>query len=288
MRLATTIRGFLPVMALAVSAWTSAVPASADESQEKPDGRKAAAAPVPCGNAAALVTAVTNANSAPGGGTVALATGCVYTLVSVAATGSNGPDGLPVITGNVTISGTQSTIRRDPSAPDFRIAEVAPGGHLTVGGVTVSGGRATTATVGTDGGGILDRGTLTMSRATVTDNTASNIGGGITVAPGGKATLSSVNLTQNMARDGGGIHVNASATLIYGVGTISGNVADSTGGGVDELRNDGAERHHDPGQSNDRLRGRRCPRRGREPHHQRRPDHGKYRGKPRRRCLEFR
>ncbi|MBO3680248.1 hypothetical protein [Streptomyces sp. NEAU-YJ-81] len=79
---------------------------------------------------------------AASGGTVSLAAGGVYTLSSVAATGANGPDGLPVITGNVTLTGTGATIRRSPSAPDFRIAEIAPGGQLTVSGVTLSGGRA--------------------------------------------------------------------------------------------------------------------------------------------------
>lgn len=231
-RLSTSLRGFVPVIALAASAWSSAVPASADDHQTKPEGKKSAAIPVPCGDAAALVTAVSNANSAPGGGTVALATGCVYTLTSAAATGSDGPAGLPVITGTVTITGTRSTITRSPQAPDFRIAEVASGGSLTVGGVTVSGGRATTPPTGTDGGGILTLGTLNMAWATVTDNTASNNGGGIAVAPGGTTTLSLTKVAGNTAGDGGGIHVSTSARLTSNAGTISGNVASSTGGGL--------------------------------------------------------
>ncbi|MET7903170.1 hypothetical protein [Streptomyces sp. NPDC005336] len=118
-------------------------------------------APVPCGDSAALVAAVAAANGEPSGGTVVLATGCGYTLGSAAATGANGPDGLPIISGDVTITGTQATIRRSASATDFRIAEVAAGGKLTVKGVTLSDGRATSG-AGTDGGGILDLGTLRL------------------------------------------------------------------------------------------------------------------------------
>ncbi|MBI0383177.1 right-handed parallel beta-helix repeat-containing protein, partial [Streptomyces albiflaviniger] len=97
MRLATTIRGLIPVMALAVSAWAVSAPASAEgKGGDGKEGEKAA--PVPCGDTAALVNAVSEANSSPSGGSVALTTGCVYTLGSAAFTGANGADGLPLIT----------------------------------------------------------------------------------------------------------------------------------------------------------------------------------------------
>ncbi|MYU19511.1 right-handed parallel beta-helix repeat-containing protein [Streptomyces sp. SID8361] len=230
MRLATTIRGLIPVMALAVSAWAVSAPASAEgkgDAGEK--GEKAA--PVPCGDTAALIAAVSEANSSPTGGSVALTTGCVYTLGAAAFTGPNGADGLPLITRDVTISGTQATIRRSASAADFRIAEVAPGGSLTLNGVTFSGGRAISGS-GTDGGGILDQGTLRLIQSTVTGNTASNVGGGIEVASGGSAVLSGTDVTQNSAGDGGGIHIGTSATLSASGGNISDNTADSSGGGV--------------------------------------------------------
>ncbi|WP_421107362.1 right-handed parallel beta-helix repeat-containing protein [Streptomyces sp. NEAU-S77] len=224
MRLVTTIRGTLPVMVLALLAWGASAPASAEGGGTRAGGDDAPTAFVPCGDAAALVTAV--GQVAASGGTVALAAGCAYTLTSVAATGANGADGLPVITGNVAIVGTGSTIRRSASAPDFRIAEVAPGGRLSVSGVTLSGGRAV------DGAGILDAGDLTLQRSAVTTSVASGVGGGVQVAPGATATFSLSHLSGNSANDGGGVHVGTGASLTVNSSTLSDNTADSTGGAI--------------------------------------------------------
>ena len=224
MRLVTTIRGTLPVMVLALLAWGAAAPAWAEGGGTRAGGDDAPLATVPCGDAAALVTAV--GQVAASGGTVSLATGCVYTLTSVEAMGANGPDGLPIITGNVTIAGTGATIRRSASAPDFRIAEVAPSGRLTVSGVTFSGGRAV------DGAGILDAGALTLQQSAVTTSTASGIGGGLQVAPGATATISLSHLSGNTANDGGGVHVGTGASLTANSSTFSDNTADSTGGAI--------------------------------------------------------
>lgn len=230
MRLVTTIRGTLPVMVLALLAWGASAPASAEGGGEgtRAGGGDSPQATVPCGDAAALVTAVSQAAA---GGSVVLAAGCVYTLTSVAATGAGGPDGLPVITGDVTITGTGATIRRSASAPDFRIAEVAPGGRLTVSGVTLSGGRAA------DGAGILDAGALTLIQSAVTTNAASGIGGGVQVAPGATATFSQSTISGNTAGDGGGVHVGTGASLIANSNTFSDNTAQSTGGGLANFGN---------------------------------------------------
>ncbi|RNG23120.1 right-handed parallel beta-helix repeat-containing protein [Streptomyces botrytidirepellens] len=227
MRLATTIRGFIPVVLLAVSAWAVSVPASAaEESKGRAGGEGSSQASVPCGDAAALVSAVSDAVNA-GGGTVALTAGCTYTLTAPAVTpGTNGPDGLPVITGNVTITGLGATIRRSAAAADFRLVEVAQGGRLTLYGVTLENGKAT------DGGGILDLGTLSLVRTTVSGNTASGVGGGIEVGDGANATLNTSQVTGNTGGDGGGIHVSPGATLTVASGTISDNTATNTGGGI--------------------------------------------------------
>ncbi|EFL24370.1 conserved hypothetical protein [Streptomyces himastatinicus ATCC 53653] len=224
MRLVTTIRGTLPVMVLALLAWGAAAPASAEGGATRAGGDDASLATVPCGDAAALVAAV--GQVAASGGTVSLAPGCVYTLTSVAATGANGPDGLPIITGGVTITGTGATIVRSASAPDFRIAEVASGGSLTVSGVTLSGGRAA------DGAGILDAGALRLQRSAVTTSVASGTGGGVEVAPGAAATFSLSHLSGNSANDGGGVHVGTGASLTANSSTFSDNTADSTGGAI--------------------------------------------------------
>ncbi|WP_234356723.1 right-handed parallel beta-helix repeat-containing protein [Streptomyces sp. NBRC 110028] len=213
-------------MTLAVSAWAFSAPAGAAEGRGGGGGEEPALSVVPCGDTAALVAAVTTANNTAGGGTVSLATGCVYTLASAAETGSNGPDGLPVITGKVTISGTGATIRRSASALDFRIAEVAPGGRLTVSGVTLSGGRAVV------GGGILDLGALTLAQSAATTNAASSVGGGIEVGSGATATLGSSHVSGNTANDGGGVHVSTGGSLAANSSTFSDNTADSTGGAI--------------------------------------------------------
>ncbi|MGW2330594.1 right-handed parallel beta-helix repeat-containing protein [Streptomyces sp. NPDC001700] len=223
MRLVTTIRGTLPVMVLALLAWGASAPASAEGGGTRAGGEASPQATVPCGDSAALVTAV---GQAAAGGTVVLAAGCVYTLTSVAATGANGPDGLPIITGNVTITGTGATIRRSASAPDFRIAEVASGGRLTVSGVTLSGGRAV------DGAGILDQGSLTLQQSAVTANVASGIGGGVQVAPGATAAFSLSHLSGNTANDGGGVHVGTGGSLTANSTTFADNTGESTGGAV--------------------------------------------------------
>ena len=55
-----------------------------------------------------------------------------------------GPNGLPVITSEITISGNilNSTIARDTNAPEFRILAVGATGNLTLFGTAVSGGVA--------------------------------------------------------------------------------------------------------------------------------------------------
>ncbi|WP_257231813.1 right-handed parallel beta-helix repeat-containing protein [Streptomyces sp. Rer75] len=149
----------------------------------------------------------------------------------MAATGTGGADGLPVITGNVTIAGAGSTIRRSASAPNFRIAEIAPGGRLTVSGVTFSGGQAV------DGAGILDLGALVLYQSAVTTNVATGIGGGIEAGPGATATLLSSHVSGNTAGDGGGMHVGTGASLTVNNSTFSDNTADSTGGAIANFGN---------------------------------------------------
>ena len=90
---------------------------------------------VRCNDIAGLKNAINQANT--NGGRITLASHCTYTL----STPDNPDDGLPEITGNVTISGRDTTIRRASNATqDFRIFHVAAGGKLTLNSLTVSGG----------------------------------------------------------------------------------------------------------------------------------------------------
>lgn len=79
------------------------------------------------------------------------------------------------------------------------------------------------------GGGIHSEGSLTMNDGAVTNNTASNSGGGIHNT--GYATLNNVNIEENTAiNSGGGIFADqGSARLIMKGGTISKNTADGPG-----------------------------------------------------------
>lgn len=94
--------------------------------------------------------------------------------------------GLPIIKSIITINGNGATIRRDSTAPDFRILAVAPTGTLTLNATTIKGGyfddNYTYGGIG--GAGILNKGQLTINNSTVAENEShgeygSYYGGGI-------------------------------------------------------------------------------------------------------------
>ena len=187
---------------------------------------------VPC-STASLISEINTANKA-GSGTLLLASQCTYLL-----TGSNGvgrgPDGLPVITGNIAIiGGTSTTIARSALAAPFRIVEVAAGAVLGLRNVFVIGGNAD-ATVPTNdtGGGILNsRGTVALDHVTLSGNTAdsgaglSNDSGRVDVTN----TLIQSNTTRPGGGGGGGIYNDGSLTIEYSI--LRTNHANTTGGGV--------------------------------------------------------
>jgi hypothetical protein len=161
-----------------------------------------------------LVDAITSANSnestggcpagsAPGddgADTIVLPTNSVQTLTAVNSN-FNGPNGLPVITSEITIQGNGSIIRRDPGAAEFRILYVAiGGGNLTLDKITVSKGSLSSQC----GGGIENSGTLTIIASTIESNTAS-CGGGLRVSGSasgdGVTTLTNSTVSGNFAKE---------------------------------------------------------------------------------------
>lgn len=109
---------------------------------------------VPCsgsgGGASGLITAIETANSTPGASTINLTPGCVYRLTTQYAGQSQ--NGLPPVTGTLTINGYGATIERRQisGTPGFRIFAVAsytgfPNvfGDLTLNTVTLKGGQVT-------------------------------------------------------------------------------------------------------------------------------------------------
>jgi hypothetical protein len=162
-------------------------------------------------DAEALVTAFQLAQI-PEVTTLNLASGCTYTLTEVDNL-TDGPNGLPSITGALTVEGNGATIERDlgETAAYFRIMHVAVAGDLTLRELTVRGGFVDDEL---GGGGILNRGTLTLEYSAVRSNVVMyGIGGGISNAEG-VVTLRYSNIEENGVRgNGGGIANSGSMTL---------------------------------------------------------------------------
>lgn len=189
------------------------------------------AAPIACTNAA-LISAISSANS--GGGTITLPAGCTYALTSV-NNSTDGNNGLPVITGNVTIAGSGATISRSTvsGTSTFRIFNVASGGALTLNSVAINNGVADGAVYG--GGGVFSRGTVTVTGSSFTNNIAivnSGTGGGGINAHHGTLTVTNSTFTGNQGATGGGIEDEFTATVTNS--TFINNAATGyDGGGFD-------------------------------------------------------
>jgi hypothetical protein len=177
---------------------------------------------VPC-SATALVTAIQQASSLRSAA-LRLSAGCNYVLTRSVS----GGDGLPAVTGNLTIAGGPgTTISRSSSAGAFRILEVAAGARLTLASVTVTGGAVPTS----QGGGILDEGSVTLRNVRLTGNTALS-GGGLFVDTGANAAIRFSELSGNDATGDGGAVLNV-GDLAVDHSRLAGNTAGAgDGGGV--------------------------------------------------------
>jgi hypothetical protein len=184
----------------------------------------------------ALVAAINAANAAHGGNVV-LTPGCTYTLTTSHATGAHGPDGLPIITSVITLTGNNNVITRSGAlgTPAFRIAEVSNTGNLTLKSVTLNNGRALGA-----GGGILNFGAVTLTGSALTNNTASGTGGGLSNADvpapgtGTAATFTSSTVSGNTASgNGGGLYNGLRGTLTTTSSSVRANRSSvARGGGI--------------------------------------------------------
>ncbi len=190
----------------------------------------AMAAAIPC-TVAGLTAAITTANGTPGGGTVTLPSGCVYTLTAT-NNSTDGGTGLPVITGKVTLQGNGATITRSTASgtPAFRVFDVATAGSLTLTSLTLSNGLANNGVQG--GGAIFNHGTLSVTGSTFTGNsspaTSGTSGGGIDSS--GTLTVTTSTFTGNTAQEGGGIFNQKTATVTNS--TFTNNKATIYGGGA--------------------------------------------------------
>jgi hypothetical protein len=212
-----------------------------------PAAAQAITIPVACASGEnALVAAVNSANSTSAADTLALAGGCTYTLTSGHGNAGNGPTGLPIITTPIEMIGP-ATITRSPGLlgdvlNPFRIAEVSNTGKLTLTtAVTLSNGRAASGPLGLvseNGGGILNRGAVTLTSSTLINNVATGIGGGLanTDTPSGTApaaTFTTSRVSGNRATDnGGGIYNGLRGTLTVTSTPINGGNRGARGGGI--------------------------------------------------------
>ena len=182
---------------------------------------------VRCNDITGLVNAINQANVS--GGRITLASHCTYTLTAP----NNADDGLPEITGNVTITGRDTTIRRAPNATqDFRIFHVVSGGILTLKSLTVSGGSLAAL----NGGGALnEQGTLNLNRSVIKGNHAF-MGGGLT-SDGGQLNLDRTTVERNTATEwGGGVFNTGTSTMTMKGGALLKNRAvNNNGGGLENI-----------------------------------------------------
>ena len=115
------------------------------------------------------------------------------------------------------------TVRRDRGT--FRIVEIYTGVTATISGMTLANGEAF------NGGGIRNSGTLAITHATVSGNSASDSGGGITNS--GTLTITHSTVSGNLANEFGGGGIDNSGALTITHGTVSGNSSDTfSGGGI--------------------------------------------------------
>jgi hypothetical protein len=181
------------------------------------------------GDVACLIAAMNTANANREENTLTLEAG-IYPLTAV-DNDTDGPNGLPSITGTLTLmgAGVESTvIEREGSAPFFRLAHVAAAGTLTLEGLTLRGGSIGP---GHPGGGLLNNGgAVVLTRTILTGNAAA--GGGGIANRGGTVLLAQTLIARNEAlspTSGGGL-LNT-GTLILSDTTLANNRAD-TGGGL--------------------------------------------------------
>ncbi|HEX6449155.1 MAG TPA: hypothetical protein VF060_06820 [Trebonia sp.] len=224
MKIASTGSGPRPVLA-AASILAAFIPASIFVSGTAlASAATASQATVSC-SVPRLISAISAANRA--GGTVTLATHCTYRLTT-RNNATDGGTGLPVITKNVTVRGSGTTITRSGSAA-FRLFDVAAGGSLSLSGLTLSNGLAND---GLDGGGAVDnQGELTVSGVTFTTNqspAATGASGGA-ISNSGTLRVSSSTFRGNIAQEGGGILNQNNATITNT--RFTGNTATDFGGG---------------------------------------------------------
>jgi hypothetical protein len=148
---------------------------------------------------------------------------------------------LPAIDGNVVVTGPGAntlTVQRSTAGgtPQFRVFAINAGRTVSISGLTISNGNLT----GSDGAGIFNQGSLTLSNSAVTGNTTTFSGGGVANPSGAVMTITGCTISGNNAASAGSGVFNR-GTLTITNSTISSNVTDGLSNvtpGVATLVND--------------------------------------------------
>jgi predicted outer membrane repeat protein len=163
---------------------------------------------------------------APAGSTIAFApalSGQTITLTTGAEI---------VLTRNVTIDATSlpEALVLHGGTSSNRLFSVSTGQTVSLLGLTLSGGNGTGADSSGDGAAIFNRGTLTLTRCTLSGNSSGSDRGGA-VFNAGSLTLQQCTLSGNAAPVGGAI-ASESGSVVILHSTLSANTATDDGGGI--------------------------------------------------------
>jgi hypothetical protein len=183
------------------------------------------------GDIACLIKAMREANANGEANAITLEAG-TYLLATV-DNNTDGSNGLPSITSPLTLHGAgadATVIERAAGIPPFRLVHVAATGALTLEGLTLRGGLASSGPRFEPGGGLFNNGgAVALTRTILTGNAAG--GGGGMANHGGTVLLTQALVARNEAlspTSGGGL-LNT-GTLILSETTLTNNRAESGGG----------------------------------------------------------
>jgi len=161
-----------------------------------------------------LENAITTANASATGAVLNLTSHCTYTLTDVDNNGTQGPNGLPVVTNLITVNGWGATITPGWPAPPIRILELEAGANVVLNNLTVDGGHAAY------GGGLYvgDGAVLALNHVTLSHNVAggtpgTGVGGGVYIGLNGGSGGGTLSVTNSVVRDNSGVEGGGFANL---------------------------------------------------------------------------
>jgi predicted outer membrane repeat protein len=172
----------------------------------------------------------TNFNSATGnGGAILNAPNATMTLDGCTLENNSTSNG----DGGGIYNSTSATLTLSNSFVQFNRAKTNGGGILNEGSLTVTGTNISNNTAGGSGGGISTLSTLTITNSTLGNNNASVSGGALNVADGsGNVTVTTSTFTNNTSGQDGGAIRNGFTNLFVSQSALASNHASGNGGGI--------------------------------------------------------